>query len=260
LRRQYFNGGILENLIRHCSGVTVSVSPPNIHFETTLTSVKPKAGAGKTFLWYGVFFSNFRYCLAKDGGLHSSVMIDHLLAKAPTANFGVAYIYFNYNEQDQQRPVDILASVVKQLVIQSPQLSNELQVLYDDLKPKGKRPSSEDLYELLLATSKTFTRTFIVCDALDECNQTKQRERLLPLLHRMKESGFWIFLTSRPYPEDIQEYFSDSAKINLSAHKDDIQAHIRARIDGNIRARCIIRDKGLEDQVVPELTDCAKGM
>lgn len=48
----------------------------------------------------------------------SSLMVDHFLEQASTESYGVAYIYFNFKEQNQQRPVDFLGSLVKQLACQ----------------------------------------------------------------------------------------------------------------------------------------------
>lgn len=71
------------------------------------------ARAGKTFL--------------------SSLVIDHLLDQGPKANHGVAYIYFDCMERDQQRPIRVLASLVKQLAGQTKPLPVEIEALYDKL-------------------------------------------------------------------------------------------------------------------------------
>lgn len=104
----------------------------------------------------------------------SSPMIDHFLEQASTENYGVAYIYFNFKEQNQQRPVDVLASLVKQLACQIRHLPQEIGVLHEKLASEQKRATLKDLYSLLLVTAKFFTKTFIICDALDECDPESQ--------------------------------------------------------------------------------------
>ncbi|KAF8532214.1 hypothetical protein BDD12DRAFT_920271, partial [Trichophaea hybrida] len=200
-------------------------------------------GAGKTFL--------------------SSIVIDHLLAEVRFSNYGVAYIYFDYKEQNHQRPIDILCCIVKQLLAQLPpllELPPKLLELYDTLRPAEKRPSLDELEAVLNATSKAFTRTFIICDAVDECDQEKQRERLLPLFRRLGDGGINLFLTSRPHPEDIQEAFEDVPQINITAHEEDLKSFIRERISKTSRAKKLIQGIKDKDQIISKVANSANGM
>lgn len=187
-------------------------------------------------------------------------MIDYLEEKASVENFGVAYIYFNYKEQDQQRPVHVLASLVKQLACQIQNLPKEIDDLRSKLAPRQKRPTLEELYTVLLVLTKSFSRTFVICDALDECDPEAQRRRLLPLFHRMGKDGLSLFLTSREHPEDIQHSFGQSAKVKLSAQDEDIARYIEQKIAENPRAKRLIGQGNHKDKIISELTKCAKGM
>lgn len=191
----------------------------------------------------------------------SSRVIDYLLDEAQTSNYGVAYVYFDYNEQNQQKPIHVLASLVKQLASQLPQLPTYIT----DLKAKhtkegDKRPTVDELYSCLLSTLKSFSQTFLVFDALDECNQKSQRKGLLPLFHRMGKSGINVFLTSRQHPEDIQYSFRDSAKTELRANDEDVKQYIQQKIDEHPRAKRLVERGGCEDKIISELTNCARGM
>ncbi|KAF8246653.1 hypothetical protein K440DRAFT_683829 [Wilcoxina mikolae CBS 423.85] len=201
------------------------------------------AGAGKTFL--------------------CSNVIDYLRNRALAAQYGVAYIYFNYKEQDQQKPVDILASLVKQLAHQSLRLPAHLEELHDKFTQgeyEGKRPTYKELYTALIETSKSFAQTFIICDALDECDRQEQREILLPLFHRMGERGIRLFMTSRRYPDDIEDSYRHVPEIEIFAHEDDIRRYISQRIDANPRARRMIRGSEREESIMSELVNAASGM
>ncbi|KAF8246554.1 hypothetical protein K440DRAFT_602223, partial [Wilcoxina mikolae CBS 423.85] len=195
-------------------------------------------GAGKTFL--------------------SSTVIDHLLDQSSKP--GVAYIYFDYNEQDRQKPTDVLSSLVRQLSGQSGQLPKILEDLYDELKPKEKQPSLQSLYDAIVALSKQFPQVYIICDALDECDQQKQRTTLLPLFHQLGQNGVNLFMTSRPYPEDIQDSFQDITTIELSANESDIRSYIRETINQNLRAKRLVQNAKCEERIISQLMDCAKGM
>lgn len=169
-------------------------------------------------------------------------------------------MYFEYTEREQQTPVNVLASLVRQLAAQTPKLPAKLEDLYEKLESKGKKPKFEELFTALVATFESFGQVFLIFDALDECDPRNQRRELLPLFHRMRKSGASIFVTSRQYPEDIQESFRDSAKIELSPKENDIGAYIQQRIDEDARARRLVRQAKCQDRIVSELVDGSQGM
>lgn len=187
-------------------------------------------------------------------------MIDHLLEQAPRSHYGVAYVYFDYKERDQQKPVDVLASMVKQLLCQLRVIPKEIEESYDIMDREHKRPRLNDLYTMLLVVIKSFDQTFIVCDALDECDQDDQRRELLPLFHRMGRDGMNVFLTSREHPEDIQDSLQGSARVELSAQAEDITSYVNQKIYDNPRARRLFAQGDLKARVISELTGHTKGM
>lgn len=69
-----------------------------------------------------------------------------------------------------------------------------------------------------------------------------------------------LFLTSRDYPEDIQDSFQGLEKIKLWAKNEDIAFYVEQKINSNSKAKRLIREAGCKDRVVPELIDCANGM
>lgn len=202
------------------------------------------AGAGKTFL--------------------TSRLIDYIqtLQKQPpmVPKYGLAYIYFNYQEQLQQKPIQVLSSLAKQLVSQIKHLPKEIEDFHDRLKSQRKSPTLVDLKEALFSTFKSFYQVFFVFDALDECDQEDQREELLPLFHDLVENGANVFLTSRPYPEDIHESLHELPKVELSAQDQDIRTYIQERIKAKPRAKKLIEKCKYQDKLVSELIRCAQGM
>jgi hypothetical protein len=161
-------------------------------------------------------------------------VVDHLSESAPAAKSGMAYIYFDYKEEQNQNPSTVLASLIKQLVLQLSVLPPHLDALYNSSNDKGlSRPSCDSLYSALVDTSKSFQQVFLVFDALDECNpQERQREALLSLLTKLGGNGsrFKLFVTSRPDPADIQQAFGAIPRIDVSAHAEDIEGYIHERL------------------------------
>ena len=157
-------------------------------------SVRLIAGAGKTYLRQSLPPQSF----ARLSNLTSSVVIDHLNEQRDLNGFGVGHIYFEYQEQQQQTVLAVVASLVKQLLSQIPpaEFPKDIETQYQG--KKSEHPSADDLIKMLLSMPERFTRVFIVCDALDEMNQDEQRVGLLPLFHRMKDSGIALSLTTRP--------------------------------------------------------------
>lgn len=172
------------------------------------------------------------------------------------------YVYFDYNEQDRQKPIHVFASLVKQLATQipGPHIHTHLESLYDSLESGVKRPTLNELYDTLLTMSASFTRVFCIFDALDECHPENQRRELLPLIRRMEGDGFSLFVTSRPYPEDVSVCFHDVPKIELLATKEDIKRYIVEKFNGNSRLKLLIQTPARKEKVISELADCAGGM
>ena len=126
----------------------------------------------------------------------SSVVIDHLDGQRNLNGFGVGHIYFEYQEQKQQAALAVIASLVKQLLSQIPPAKFPKDIEMEYRRKKFQHPSADDLIGMLLTIPKWFSRVFVVCDALDEMDQLEQRAHLLPLFHRMKNSGIALSVTT----------------------------------------------------------------
>ena len=116
-------------------------------------------------------------------------MIDHLNEQRNLNGFGVGHIYFEYQEQKQQTVLAVVASLVKQLLSQIPptKFPKDIEAKYQ--AEKHQHATADGLIDMLLSMPTRFARVFVVCDALDEMDQQEQRRELLPLFHRMKDSG-----------------------------------------------------------------------
>lgn len=188
-------------------------------------------------------------------------MFNYLEKQSSALNYGVAHIYFDYKEREQQRPENVVSSLVKQFARRIPYLPAVLEEMHGKFKNHQlKGPTLEELYPVLITITSLFSRSYIIFDAFDECDE-KQRKGLLPLLLRMEKDGINLFLTSRPHPEDIQEYFANgSLKIEIYAHEEDIRRYVENRIEENSRAKRLIKQGKCQERIVTDLLDCAKGM
>ena len=221
-------------------------------------------------------------------------MIDYLQEFASEANCGVVHVYFNYNEQHQQRLIDILASLVKQLSEQRPELLPEIKDIQsrpENEETKGKMylalvkqlgiqgpefslrkkdfharpeenrmPNEEELYLAFVGLSKAFTQTLIIFDALDECHRWNQQESLLPMFDRLGKDGFKLLVTSRRFADDIEKFFEAIPTIQIEAHECDIRTYIYKRLNLHPAIMRIIHNSKREEEIVTQLVEASGGM
>lgn len=161
---------------------------------------------------------------------------------------------------DKQISTDVLASIIKQLACQIKVLPKEVEESLTQLRKKPhEKPSLKDLQSILILVIRSFTRVYIICDALDECNKSSRLE-LLPLFRRMGDEGIKLFLTSQEYPEDIQESLSKLTKIKIWARDGDIASYIKQKINDYPRARRLVERGNYQEKVISRITKCAHGM
>jgi hypothetical protein len=189
-------------------------------------------------------------------------VIDRLNAERIAKDYGVAHIYFEYQEQKQQTSLVVMASIVRQLLAQIPpsRFIEDVRKMYQE--KRSQQPMLDDIKQILSSIPGQFSRVFVVCDALDEMDQYNQREHLLPLFHHMKDSGIRLFLTTRPHPADIQESFSTASIIELTPAINDLRLYVEERLFKNTRFQRIIQNEagGLRERTITTIVDASAGV
>jgi len=169
----------------------------------------------------------------------------------------VAFFYFNYRSQDYQSPVNVVASLLKQLAAQKSTLPLSILTLYERFKKQRDYPQLQDLENTLLLVVREFSQVFFVIDALDECDAKKQRKPFLRFLKNLERTSARVFVTSRPHPEDIKLALSTSLKIKVKASDSDIGKYLAHKIDHDGDTDLI--DEQLKDDVI-SIANGAQGM
>ena len=103
----------------------------------------------------------------------ASISVDYLKRSFIDENHAVVCIFCNHSDRGQQRSIDLVASILDQL-LQRKGVKNELRMLYQLHQPYCTRPEPRVISELLFSTIQEFPRVFIVIDALDECPDTER--------------------------------------------------------------------------------------
>ena len=144
---------------------------------------------------------------------------------------GIAYVYCDYDDQNNQTLSNILGCILKQLIIQCTTLPNFMHDLYkkDGHKPANFEP--EIFWKLLEQLDENFPRTLIILDALDELENDRLRTRknLMRMMSMSRESksNTRIFATSRPHLEDINTALCAFPKLRIEAHDNDMRRSVQ---------------------------------
>lgn len=181
-------------------------------------------------------------------------MIDHISSRFPGEDVGIAYIYCGLKDRENQTPAKILASILRQLSYRKSVLPGEVKGLYAKSADKGKTPDLRELADAIVSVTRGFSRVWLFFDALNECDETKQRVDLLSTIRRFMKGNISGFATSRSHAEDIQSTFRGAAKIELLAQETDIKTFVKGKI--SVR----VRDQKLVEEIVSEIARKADGM
>jgi Cdc6-like AAA superfamily ATPase len=192
----------------------------------------------------------------------SAIVVEHLqqtFQNDPTVK--VAYIYCNFRLRSQQTPVELLSGLLQQLVQVQPSLPESLVNLYNSHRTKRTRPSLQDISRELLSATNEFSKTYIIIDALDECdtsdgNQQKFLSELLDLQGRAQVS---LFATSRPIPE-IEEKFKEKSceSLEIRASQNDVEKYISSHMQ-NLPS-FVMNKPDLQREIQSAIVNAVNGM
>ncbi|KAF7919569.1 hypothetical protein EAE99_008421 [Botrytis elliptica] len=178
----------------------------------------------------------------------------------------LAFFYCDYKDTKTQDPLNILGSLVKQLVLADRRGFAELEACWVNCCPDedigiSNPISAEHLCELLRNISRYFDNVHLVVDALDECGDGRlDIVRLLTELNATKDSNIKIILASRPEP-DIESHLVDFTKLSIAAHRNDLELYVHSKIECRLReTQKIPWNQELREEVAQRLVDEAQGM
>ncbi|KAF3291558.1 hypothetical protein TWF970_000772 [Orbilia oligospora] len=186
----------------------------------------------------------------------SSIVVEHLIDRySYNPAIGVAYIYFNYKVNAHIKVDELLSNLLKQLTRTQDSLSNYVKDLYD--RCKGIQPSRAEIVKALGAVVASYSRVFIVVDALDEYERCSEFLGQLFEIHKNYASN--IFATSRPIPEIrgiFERHEISLIELEIRASEADIVKYLEGQIlhsGGNI----VRKNKTV---VIDKISELAQGM
>ena len=190
----------------------------------------------------------------------TSIVVDHLYTKfQKNSSIGIAYLYCNFRRHEEQKPTDLLLSLLKQLLQEQPSIPENVKCLYNSHKYKRTRPSINEISKVLHSIVTNYSKSFIIIDALDECQITDGRRKrfLSEIFNLQAKTGASIFATSRYIPEITNE-FKGATSLEIRASSDDVQRYL----DGHMSQlpTCVSHNYALQEEIKVEIIKAVDGM
>lgn len=189
-----------------------------------------------------------------------SVAIDHLQRTFSTSNVGIAFIYCDYKEQEQQTLINLISSLLQQLVEQQPFVPDEIRSLWKQHTHLRTRPGLAEITRLFQSTAGTFSKIFIVIDALDESNEIARNDLITEIEKLSQSLPVHLMGTSR-HVASIKHLFRGSVQLEIKATDSDIRAYIRTEINRRERLKRFVQaDSSLQEKIETRIASKAQGM
>ena len=192
----------------------------------------------------------------------SSAVIEEvkaLYSSNPTV--AIAYFYFDFNDTEKQRHDRFTRSLVEQLAWQSVNALAFLDSVVSRKQNANEQPKQEELELTLQQMLGDFEETFIIIDALDEC---EEREELILLLVKLKSWGgekMHVLVTSRK-ERDIEEglapLLTREIRLQSALVDKDICNYISERLRNDTKLRKW--PTNVREEIERALIDGAQGM
>jgi Cdc6-like AAA superfamily ATPase len=171
------------------------------------------------------------YCPGMPGAgktIITSIVVDHLYNRfGDDPAVGIAYLYCNFRQQHEQKPTDLLLNLLKQLAQKQASMPESVKNLYERHRNKPSRPSFDEISKALRSVVTSYSRAFIIVDALDECQVSDggRRRFLSEIFNLHTKTRANLFATSRFIPE-IGKEFEGCLSLEIRANDEDVKRYL----------------------------------
>lgn len=229
------------------------------------------AGSGKTVLLLVVPFCFALVFYVIITSFISSLVVDYLRRmRMDSDGIPVACVYCDYKQSDLQNPMNIFASLCRQLCDSETNISKEIQTLYARHQRFETRATFKEVVSVLKSQMRRHHSLFILVDALDEISEEGRAHSIvvetlqdLVTTGTVHGSKIRLMLTSRR--SNCPFSVLDCKSFEIQAAEEDITQLISSRIDNGIsyhrEISSIVRnDRKLQQEVVDRLVEMSDGM
>ncbi|KAJ7761728.1 hypothetical protein B0H16DRAFT_1719365 [Mycena metata] len=191
----------------------------------------------------------------------SSMVIDKLFEdrRSKSCPPAVAFFYFGFGNEDTQSVEIALHRILLQLSAYSPQPYVTLDSHYKFVEGQ-KLPSCQDLHNMLWTLLQALGRTYVVLDALDECDghDFPQLVQLVLSLQAWKDTPLHLFITSQTR-ELFTRHFGNVSRIALEVNttQRDIEFFVTTELNTNPELEIW---KHHAEKITPQIVSKSNGM
>jgi hypothetical protein len=171
----------------------------------------------------------------------SSTIIETLLKDYfQDSKANIAYFYFDFNDIQKQTVEGCLRSLLRHLSAR--ELPVVVEALYKKAQERQTQPGLDALTDTLKAVLQQAPPTFLVFDALDECNEVEKLMEKIAEIKRWELPGVRILTTSRIEPDIIETMdvlLPLSICLETASVDEDIKTFVRQSLerDGPLKRR-----------------------
>uniref|UniRef100_A0A8H7KDA5 NACHT domain-containing protein n=1 Tax=Bionectria ochroleuca TaxID=29856 RepID=A0A8H7KDA5_BIOOC len=187
-------------------------------------------------------------------------VIEHLISRAwDGSEIGVAYLYFSYQRQDEQKLNNIFGCLLNQLIASRPTPPESLRRLYKKHVKQKTEPHLAEILDSLHAVSAEYSRVFVVIDAVDEyqISSGQHRQFIEKTIEYQKKCNINLFATSRSIPE-IARFFQGGTSLEIRATESDIQTYLENQM-WQLPA-FVQKNSELQKDIITEVSRAVQGM
>ena len=138
------------------------------------------------------------------------LVVDELTKTLEKDQGRLAFIYYDFSDAGTQTPLSVVSSLLMQLTSQGTSIPSVLEILYYKLKGGRLQPQLHELTSVLVEVCKDDRPTYVVIDALDECEAGKPSQVILDVMQHLEQASVKLFITSRPHSHSITQQLGNS--------------------------------------------------
>jgi len=180
-------------------------------------------------------------------------------------NLAVVFFYFDFNDVEKQRQESMIRSLITQLSVQSESTPQALESLFSSKMNGDEQPTADELLTTLRQIVQEFDETFIILDALDECEKRQELLASIETIVEWKIEKLHILVTSRrekDIEEGLKPLISDQGMICIHSARvnDDIRAYVHERLQTDGTLKRWQKMPQAQQEIEKTLMDKADGM
>lgn len=186
----------------------------------------------------------------------TAVVVEHLQSRQSSLGL-TGYVYCSYQSQQQAAP-QLLASVLRSLVQQSPTTPRSVQELFNAACKLDKQQMTNlQVLSAITDIVRSGVRANVVVDALDELVRDERDPFIESLLVIQRETGLNLFFTSRVNVE-IEDQLGHVLRREIRATEKDVKGYLWASISR--LPRFVAKKKDLQASIIDGIAGVTDGM